>query len=255
MKPCALILGASGAFGRAMTESLAAKGYDFYLVYRERRVNADAAEKYFDRFREMGSRIVTFNGNINDENLQQEVIVSIKNDRSSIQLYVHSVADGNIGTVFAEDERKLDIQGYVRTFTSMAASFPGWAQLIQSHDLFASGARIVGLTSEGSYRVLDKYMAVGMAKAALEASCRYMAVEMAQKRITVNLINAGITDTPALKVFPGYEEMIAKAKARNPHGRLTEPADIARVIAFLASPDSAWITGTIIRVDGGEQLI
>jgi len=255
MKPCALILGASGSFGKASTEILAARGYHLYVVYRERRVNAEAAEKYFDLFRDKGIRIVSFNGNINDERIQQEVIERIAADGSRIQLFLHSIADGNIGTVFGEDERKLDTEGIIRTFTSMAASFSGWAQLIYTRGLFSEGARIIGLTSEGSYRVLEKYMAVGMAKAALEASCRYMAVELAKAGITVNLINAGVTDTPALKVFPGYEEMIARAKKRNPHGRLTQPEDIARIIAFLASADSGWITGTVIRADGGEQLV
>jgi NAD(P)-dependent dehydrogenase (short-subunit alcohol dehydrogenase family) len=84
---------------------------------------------------------------------------------------------------------------------------------------------------------------------------RYMAVELARQGIRVNLVNAGVTDTNALKVFPGYENFIRKAKERNPSGRLTTPEDVARVIAFLASEDSAWITGSVITVDGGEQLI
>lgn len=255
MKPCALILGASGAFGKAAAELLSSNGYDFYFVYRERKVNAEAAERYFDVLRENGSHIVSFNGNINDEKLQREVIERMAADNRKVQLFLHSVADGNIGTVFGKEERKLDAEGFIRTFTSMAASFPVWAQLIHAGELFEDGARIIGLTSEGSYRVLEKYMAVGMSKAALEASCRYMAVELAPKGITVNLINAGITDTPALKVFPGYEEMIAHARKRNPHGRLTQPEDIAKIIAFLASAGSGWITGTIVRADGGEQLV
>jgi len=255
MKQTALILGASGAFGKAIVETLSERNYDFYLVYRERRQVADLSEAFFDKIRKNGSQVTTFNANINDESAQKSVIEKIKEDKVKIQIYIHSVADGNIGDVFGESERKLDMQGYIRTFTSMAASFAGWAQLLSENELFDDNSRILGLTSEGSYRVLEKYMAVGMAKAALEASCRYMAVEMAKRNITVNLINAGITDTPALKVFPSYTEMIEKAINRNPHGRLTTPQDIAKVVSFIASEDSAWITGSIIRADGGEQLI
>ena len=82
-----------------------------------------------------------------------------------------------------------------------------------------------------------------------------MAVELAGRKITVNLINAGITDTRALLAFPNYQNLIEKARLRNPSGRLTSTEDIAKVIFLLCQNESEWITGEVIRVDGGEQLL
>jgi len=255
MKQTALILGASGAVGKAAINALAEKGYDFYLVHRDRRVAADALEIFINEIRANGSRVVSFNANINEEKTQTEVIEKIKSDSARISIFVHAIADGNVGKAFSRGKRNLDIHSYIHTFTSMAASFAVWTQLLANNDLLVNDSRVIGLTSEGSYKVLDDYMAVGMAKAALEAACRYMAVELAPTGIRVNLINAGIIDTPALRVFEGHQQLIDRAVKRNPSGRITTPQDIAKIISFLASSDSAWITGEIIRADGGEQLM
>ncbi len=255
MKQTALILGASGAMGKAAIESLSEKGYDFYLVHRDRRQAADELEVFFNEIREKGSSVVSFNSNINDESTQTTVIEKIKSNNAQINVFVHAIADGNVGKAFDTSKRTLDIHGYIHTFTSMAASFAVWSQLLVNNNLLPKDSRIIGLTSEGSSRVLEDYMAVGMAKAALESACRYMAVELAPKSITVNLICAGITDTPALRVFSGHSALIEKATKRNPSGRITTPKDISHIISFLASSDSTWITGEIIRADGGEQLM
>jgi NAD(P)-dependent dehydrogenase (short-subunit alcohol dehydrogenase family) len=107
----------------------------------------------------------------------------------------------------------------------------------------------------GGHRVWTEYGAVSAAKAALEAHIRQLAVELAPMGITANAIQAGVTDTPALRKVPAHEVMIAKSLANNPHGRLTTPEDIAAVIAVLALPGTAWITGDVIRADGGEDLM
>ena len=64
-----------------------------------------------------------------------------------------------------------------------------------------------------------------------------------------------MTDTPALRKIPGHEAIIAGALRRNPSGRLTTPEDVARAIAALAHPDTYWITGNVIGVDGGEEIV
>ena len=70
----------------------------------------------------------------------------------------------------------------------------------------------------------------------------------------MNAIQAGVTDTPALRKIPGFETMKKQALLNNPHKRLTTPLDIGEVIALLASYESSWMTGNIIRVDGGEDI-
>ena len=70
----------------------------------------------------------------------------------------------------------------------------------------------------------------------------------------VNTIQAGVTDTKALRAIPGSEDMAAKAVSVNPHGRLTQPSDIADFLEILINYSSSWMTGNIIRIDGGEDI-
>jgi NAD(P)-dependent dehydrogenase (short-subunit alcohol dehydrogenase family) len=65
---------------------------------------------------------------------------------------------------------------------------------------------------------------------------------------------AGITDTPALRKIPDHEKVLASARARNPQGRLTRPEDVAEALVALSGPGTAWMTGNVLRVDGGEDI-
>ena len=111
------------------------------------------------------------------------------------------------------------------------------------------------MTNAGARRVWPTYGAVSAAKAALEAHVRQLAVELAPEGIAVNALQAGVTDTPAARRIPGSDAMLAAARAANPGGRLTEPEDIASVLVALSRSASARMTGNIIRVDGGEDLV
>ena len=66
---------------------------------------------------------------------------------------------------------------------------------------------------------------------------------------------AGVTDTPALRKIPGHEAVMEAARKRNPNGRLTRPADVASAMVALMAPGAHWITGNVLRVDGGEDIV
>ena len=129
-----------------------------------------------------------------------------------------------------------------------------WVRALVERDLLADDARIFALTSSGSRTVLRHYGPVAAAKAALEAHVRQLAVELAPRGATVNAIMAGVTDTPALRKIPDYESLMARALARNPHGRLTMPDDVAKALVAMSHRDLSWVTGNVIRVDGGEDI-
>jgi NAD(P)-dependent dehydrogenase (short-subunit alcohol dehydrogenase family) len=80
-------------------------------------------------------------------------------------------------------------------------------------------------------------------------------MELASQGILVNALMGGITDTPALRMIPGHEEMIVEALKRNPAGRMTTPEDVAASLVALADPRVNWITAAVIPVDGGEYVV
>jgi enoyl-[acyl-carrier-protein] reductase (NADH) len=141
------------------------------------------------------------------------------------------------------------------TLDVMAHSLVYWTQEVVTRGLMADGGRIFAMTSSGGSRALPQYGPVSAAKAALEAHVRQLAVELAPRGITVNAIRAGVTATPAARKIPGYERLAAEALRRNPSGRMTTPEDVARALVVLAHPDTAWITGNVIGVDGGEDIV
>jgi NAD(P)-dependent dehydrogenase (short-subunit alcohol dehydrogenase family) len=79
-------------------------------------------------------------------------------------------------------------------------------------------------------------------------------MELAPHRITINAVLAGVTETPALAKIPGNDRLKAKAISKNPHHRLTRPEDVASCLVELARPGTYWMTGNVIRVDGGEDF-
>lgn len=148
----------------------------------------------------------------------------------------------------------LDEEDFARTIHSMGTSLVGWTQELLARGHFAADARVIGLTSEGNQVAWKGYAAVAAAKVALESVARAMAVELAPYGVRANVVQAGITDTPALQAIPGNDHLKAQARRRNPFRRLTTPRDVANVIYLLSTPEAAWINGEVVRVDGGEHV-
>lgn len=166
-------------------------------------------------------------------------------------------ADGLRGIAGAPEyssEMFIEEEDMARTIHSMGTSLLGWTQSLHARHMFCADARVLGLTSEGNTVAWKGYAAVAAAKVALESVSRSIAVEMAHFGIRSNVIQAGVTDTPALRMIPGNEHLKAHARTRNPFGRLTTPEDVANVIYLLSLPEASWITGEVIRVDGGEAV-
>ncbi|MEE9606337.1 MAG: SDR family oxidoreductase [Myxococcota bacterium] len=148
----------------------------------------------------------------------------------------------------------LDDEDVARTVHAMGTSLLDWTQDLLGRGQFAPDARVFGLTSEGNTVAWKGYAAVAAAKAALESVSRAIAVELAPYGVRCNVVQAGVTATPALAAIPGSDHLKAQARLRNPFRRLTTPADVANVIYLLSTDEAAWINGEVIRVDGGEHV-
>jgi NAD(P)-dependent dehydrogenase (short-subunit alcohol dehydrogenase family) len=152
-----------------------------------------------------------------------------------------------------DSESLLEDEDFTRTVHSMGTSLASWAKDVFARKLFADSARILSMTSEGNEVAWRGYAAVSAAKTALEATSRSLALELGPYGVRTNVVQAGVTDTPALRLIPGSSRLKAQAMLRNPLGRLTTPADVAGFIALMCTDEAGWVNGAILRVDGGEH--
>jgi NAD(P)-dependent dehydrogenase (short-subunit alcohol dehydrogenase family) len=258
----ALVLGASSGFGEAAALALARAGLDVFGVHLDRKATMPNVERIVDAIRGLGRDARFFNANAADADRRAEVATAMervleeRRQSGALRVMLHSLAFGSLKPFVAEPMKDAVLPSQMdMTADVMAHSLVYWAQEIVGRGLMARGGRIFAMTSSGGSRVIPSYGPVSAAKAALEAHVRQLAVELAPRGITANAIRAGVTDTPALQKIPGRAELVAQAMRRNPAGRLTAPEDVARAIVSLSHPDTYWVTGNVIGVDGGEDVV
>jgi len=256
----ALVLGSSSGFGGTVAIRLSEEGMNIFGVHLDRKATLPNAEKIQEAIRANGSEAIFFNLNAAAADTRSEVISKMKNHlgekaKGAVRVMLHSLAFGTLKPYIIDDAKDaITSKQMDMTLDVMAHSLVYWSQEIIGCDLMGEGGRIFAMTSSGGHRIWATYGAVSAAKAALESHIRQLAFELAQKGITANSVQAGVTDTPALRKIPGNVEMIQKAKDANPHGELTTPEMVADAIAHFSAEGTRWMTGNVIRVDGGEDL-
>lgn len=173
-----------------------------------------------------------------------------KTDR--VDLLLHSVAFAHrdcLSNPFVETGRKH----FSQSLEVSAYSLVAMAQ--RAAPLMTNGGSIVAMTYYGSEKVLPNYNVMGVAKAALEASTRYLAYDLGAKNIRVNCISAGPTNTLAARGIAGFGGMLAIAREKAPLEWKGTAEDLAGTGLYLASDASAKMTGQVLYVDGGYQIL
>jgi enoyl-[acyl-carrier protein] reductase III len=253
----ALILGASSGFGEATAKHLARAGYNIAGVHLDRSGTLPHVEEIVADIESTGHSALFFNVNAAHEGKRTETLDAIEADLEeyggTVAVLMHSLAFGTLKPYIAADgltKRNMDM-----TLDVMAHSLVYWAQDLVRRGLMGRGGRIFSMTSSGSNRVIHSYGAVSAAKCALESHTRQLAVELAPYEVTVNALRGGVTRTPAAERIPESDQLFVEAVRRNPHKRLTTPDDVGRAIVALSKPGTDWITGNVINVDGGEDVM
>ena len=256
-KEWVLILGGSSGLGLATAKKLAGHGLNVCIIYRSPRMQEETIQAEFEIIKNEGVAFKSFNTDAFKPEKRDAVIKVLKTEFSTkqkIKLLVHSVAKGNLKPMVSHDNSVLKHDDFALTINAMGISLYDWTKALFEANLFSDDSRIISFTSEGNSKAWQNYAAVSAAKVTLEAITRNIALEFAPYGIKANCIQAGVTDTSSLRMIPGSEKIIEHTLKRNPNKRLTLPEDVANAVYLLSKDEAAWITGTVIPVDGGEHL-
>ncbi|OGQ36725.1 MAG: 3-oxoacyl-ACP reductase [Deltaproteobacteria bacterium RIFCSPHIGHO2_12_FULL_43_9] len=254
----ALILGASSGFGAAAAKEFAAAGINIIGVHLDRRSTLPLVEALKQEIEKTGQKALFFNVNASDEIKRKEVLDSIAPalNGEPIHILLHSLAFGTLKPFIHPDPSQQMTKAQIEmTLDVMAHSLVYWTQDLVARNLLRKGSRVYAMTSSGGERVFPTYGAISAAKATLESHCRQLTLELGEHGIRFNAIRAGVTDTPALRKIPNAEKIMEFAKYKNPSKRLTTPEDVAKSLVALSLPGTEWITGNVIGIDGGENIV
>jgi enoyl-[acyl-carrier protein] reductase I len=169
-----------------------------------------------------------------------------------IDALVHSIAFANrddLSGLFLDTQR----EGFLLAQNVSAYSFVALSRAVAP--LMTNGGSIMTLTYIGSTRVMPSYNVMGVAKASLEASMRYLAHNLGPQKIRVNAISAGAVKTASARAVKDFSTMLEAVKQRSPLRHATEPGEVGDTAVFLASDLSRGVTGNILFVDSGMQLL
>lgn len=187
----------------------------------------------------------------NDAQIDQ-VFQGIKGSFGKLDFLVHAVAfakreelEGEFLATSRDGYRlALDVSSYSLTALAQRAA-----------PLMTDGGSIAALTYYGAEKVIPRYNVMGVAKAALEASIRYLSFDLGPRKIRVNGLSAGPVQTLAARGIAGFTDMMKIVESKAPLRRNVEIGEVANAAVFLLSPLSSGITGEILYVDCGYNIL
>lgn len=243
-----LVTGSGRGIGRAIALHFAREGADVVVNYHR---NEAPAREVAGQIEAMGRRALVVRANLAKPEDLDFLFDTVEREFGGLDLFISNAASG-----FNRPALQQKISGWDWTLNVNARAFLFAAQRVVPLMEKRGGGSMVAISSPGSHRVLPDYIAVGASKAALEALVRYLAVELAPKNIVVNAVSPGLVLTDALQYFSSLRDadVIPRAIAKTPAGRLVTPEDVAGVVAFLCSPQAFMIRGQVIILDGGYTL-
>ncbi len=241
----ALITGASRGIGRAIAETLSREGADIVLNYLR---NEEAAAEVEKRLASQGSKVLKVQANVGNPKEAQALVEEAGQKFGKIHILIHNAALGAFKPVsqLRVNQWDLSLDVNAKALLVLTQTALPWMK---------EGGSVIALSSLGSKRYIPNYGAIGISKAALETLVRYLAVELAPKKIRVNAVSGGLVDTDAMRLFPEQERFKKEVLLRTPAGRIGKPEDLAKIVSFLASDEAAWIYGQTVIADGGLSLI
>jgi acetoacetyl-CoA reductase len=238
----ALVTGGVRGIGRAISDRLASRGVEVAAGYSR---DKDTATRFRDAY---GDRPVTVHqGNVGSNDDCERVVGEVLEQHGRLDILVN-----NAGITVDRTVRRMAPQDWDRVIQVNLSGAFYLSRAILQHMLDRGSGRIIMISS-----VIGESGNIGQANYAAAKSGLFgltmsLAQEVARKGITVNAVTPGFISTDMTAAVP--EEAMAQVVARIPTGRLGEPDEVARVVEFLADPDSAYITGQVYAVNGGLYM-
>jgi enoyl-[acyl-carrier protein] reductase I len=231
----------------AIAQSAANQGAKLLFNYQNERLRENVEELVATM---PGAK--AFPCDVGDDAQIAALMQSVGKETAKLDFLVHSIAFApreELTGQFVNTTRQgfataLDVSAYSLVAVTRAAL-----------PLMTDGGSVVTLTYLGAERVVPHYNVMGIAKAALEATVRYLAYDLGPKNIRVNAISAGPIKTLAARGVSGISKMVDHHRAFAPLRRATEQGEVGDTALFLVSPLGRGITGEVIYVDGGYHIL
>lgn len=245
----ALVLGVANkwSIAYAIAQAFVREGARLILTYQ--------SERQRQTVEELGAELGAASVLPCDVTKEAEVaalVEQLKAGPGTLDAVVHSVAFANkedLSRPFVETGR----DGFLLAHEVSSYSLVAVARAVAP--LMTAGGAIMTLTYVGSVRVMPNYNVMGVAKASLEACVRYLASDLGPQNIRVNAISAGPVKTASARAVKDFSKMLEGASAHAPLRRMTDPAEVADTAVFLASNLGRGVTGNVVYVDAGFQIM
>ena len=244
----ALVTGSSRGIGLACALRLAEAGADIVVNYV---TSGREADEVAAQIAAMGRNVACVRADVGQEEDVDDMIGFVKQEFGRLDILVHNAATGGFRPLAATTQRHFDAAMHTNVL-SFVYLLKAAAPLLES----APGrGKAVVLSSHGTHMALPMYGLIGGSKAALTSLARHWALELGDRGVNVNVVEAGLVETDSTKRLPGAAEMFAGRQHKTMMGeRMLEAADVADAVLFLSSPLSDLVQGQTLVVDGGAAI-
>lgn len=242
----AVVTGASLGIGRAVAVALGRAGAHVVVNYRS---HGEAAEEVVQAIRDAGARAIAVQADVADLVAVEQMIQQAVDEFGKVDIAISNAAFSD-----REPFYEADMEGFRRT---VDVTMWGAFHLLRSasRQMIEQGTPgvVVLVSSPHAFIPAPRSMAYNMSKAALDHMGKTAAIELAEHRIRVNMIQPGWTDTPGERKFAS-EDTLQRAGAKIPLGRLGTAEEMADGVLFLCDPRNEYMTGASLLIDGGISL-